>query len=207
MITPSTITNFNRTEAELEEFLMFAILVAGKGAEQQAKKLDAYLKTITAMDMGLGKKWTPFNGLEYTIQLEDFFRDHHKKEINLLDSQMKKHKLGQYNRIGNAFREILKFKGRLKKVTIEELESVKGIGSKTARFFVLHSRPDAQVAVLDTHILKWLNEKGYKGIPKATPPKKKYAEIEKLFLTEAIIHQMTPADLDLTIWKSYATKA
>ena len=39
MITPTTITNYNRTEAELEEFLMFAILVAGKGAEQQALKL------------------------------------------------------------------------------------------------------------------------------------------------------------------------
>jgi thermostable 8-oxoguanine DNA glycosylase len=51
-----------------------------------------------------------------------------------------------------------------------------------------------------------MSEKGYK-VPKATPPKKKYSEIEKLFLQEAINHQMTPADLDLTIWKSYATKA
>jgi endonuclease III len=91
-------------------------------------------------------------------------------------------------------------------VTIEELESVYGVGSKTARFFVLHSRPDANVACLDTHILKWLNEKGY-NVPKSTPSKKKYSEIEKLFLQEAIIHQMTPADLHLTIWKSYATKA
>ena len=123
----------------------------------------------------------------------------------MLDRAMKMHKLGQYNRISNAFKGILKFKDNLKNVTIDELEGIKGIGSKTARFFILHSRPDAKVAVLDTHILKWLNEKGYK-VPKATPAKKKYAEIEKLFLTEAINHQMTPADLDLTIWKSYATK-
>ena len=183
---------------------MFAILVAGKGAEQQAKKLDAFLDTIMSMGMG-AEDYTPFDGLGYSISIEEFFKDRHKQEINLLDRQMKMHKLGQYNRVGHAFKEILKFKGKLKKVTIEELESVKGIGSKTARFFVLHSRPDAKVAVLDTHILKWLNEKGYK-VPKATPAKKKYAEIEKLFLTEAINHQMTPADLDLSIWKSYATK-
>jgi len=188
MITPTTITNYNRTEEELEEFLMFAILVAGKGAEQQAKKLDAFLKH--SMYINKGK---PFAHVKYLVHL------------GWLEIQMKEFKLGQYKRIGHAFKEILKFKGKLKKVTIEQLESVNGIGSKTARFFILHSRPDANVAVLDTHILKWMSEKGYK-VPKATPAKKKYAEIEKLFLTEAINHQMTPADLDLTIWKSYAKK-
>jgi thermostable 8-oxoguanine DNA glycosylase len=190
MITPTTITNYNRTEAELEEFLMFAILVAGKGAEQQAKKLDAFLKHCMYPQIG-----KPFAHIEYLVK------------NNWLELQMKEFKLGQYKRIGHAFREILKFKGRLKEVTIEELESISGIGSKTARFFILHSRPDANVAVLDTHILKWMSEQGYKSIPKATPPKKKYAEIENLFLQEAIRHQMTPADLDLTIWKSYAKKA
>ena len=197
MITPTTITNFNRTEAELEEFLMFAILVAGKGAEQQAKKLDAFLKQqqfANTISQEHGNTWTPFDELELQIQ-NDY-----------LDRNMRKYKLGQYNRIGKAFRGILKFKDNLKNVTIEQLESIKGIGSKTARFFVLHSRPDAQVGVLDTHILKWLTEKGYK-VPKATPPKKKYAEIEKLFLQEATFHLMSPADLDLAIWKSYATKA
>jgi len=189
MITPTTITNYNRTEAELEEFLMFAILVAGKGAEQQARKLDAFLKHC--MHKEKGKPFALISRLS---------------SMGWLEIQMKEFKLGQYKRIGHAFKEILKFKGRLSKVTIEQLESIKGIGSKTARFFILHSRPDANVAVLDTHILKWMSEKGYKSIPKATPPKKKYAEIEKLFLQEAIIHQMTPADLDLTIWKSYATK-
>ena len=194
MITPTTITNYNRTEEELEEFLMFAILVAGKGAEQQAKKLQSFL-WLLVNGFGHPKNSTPFELLQYAIN------------SNQLEYTMMVCKLGQYRRIGHAFTEILKFKGNLKNVTIEELESISGIGSKTARFFILHSRPDANVAVLDTHILKWMNEQGYKNIPKATPPKKKYTEIEKLFLQEAIRHQMTPADLDLTIWKSYATKA
>jgi thermostable 8-oxoguanine DNA glycosylase len=191
MITPTTITNYNRTEAELEEFLMFAILVAGKGAEQQAKKLDTFLTVANMLNQ------SPFEYIQDKLD-----------GVGLsLDFIMRACKFGQYNRIGHAFREILKFKGKLKNVTIEELESISGIGSKTARFFILHSRPDANVAVLDTHILKWLSKQGYKNIPKATPAKKKYAEIERYFLAEAIFHDTTPADLDLTIWKSYATKA
>jgi thermostable 8-oxoguanine DNA glycosylase len=193
MITPTTITNYNRTEAELEEFLMFAILVAGKGAEQQAKKLHNFL-WLAERGFGLPKDTTPFEYLEYLIK------------GNNLTYVMMTCKLGQYKRLLTAFLGIVRFKGNLKNVTIDELESISGIGSKTARFFILHSRPDANVAVLDTHILKWMSEKGYK-VPKATPPKKKYAEIEKLFLQEAMFHQMTPADLDLTIWKSYAKAA
>ena len=190
MIDPTKITNFNRTEAELEEFLMFAILVAGKTAKTQAKKLDQFLST--AKKFGLPSDTTPLQYLDYLAR------------SNYLSSVMVNCKLGQYNRLETAFRGVLTFKGDLKKITAQDLESVKGIGSKTARFFILHSRPDANVAVLDTHILKWMSEQGYKSIPKATPPKKKYAEIENLFLQEAIRHQMTPADLDLRIWKSYA---
>jgi thermostable 8-oxoguanine DNA glycosylase len=189
MINPTQITNYNRTEAELEEFLMFAILVAGKGAEMQAKKLDAFLTFCLHKHRN-----KPFAHIKHLVNM------------GWLEIHMKQFKLGQYKRVGNAFKEILKFKGRLKTVTIEQLESISGIGSKTARFFILHSRPDANVAVLDTHILKWMNEQGYKNIPKATPPKKKYGEIEKLFLQEAIRHQMTPADFDLMIWKSFSQK-
>jgi thermostable 8-oxoguanine DNA glycosylase len=186
MITPNQITNFNRTESELEEFLLFAILVAGKGAEQQARKLDAFLKHCMYKQIG-----KPFKQIE---ELDNW---------GWLEIKMKQFKLGQYKRIGHAFREILKFKGRLKKVTIEELESVKGIGSKTARFFVLHSRPDANVACLDTHILKWMKYLGY-DVPKQTPNKKKYGEVERWFLLEAENRKMTPADLDLQVWKDYA---
>jgi thermostable 8-oxoguanine DNA glycosylase len=169
---------------------MFAILVAGKGAEQQAKKLDAFLSF--KKKLGLPDDTTPFEFLEYISK--GFW----------LRNTMHLHKLGQYKRLESAFKGILQFKGRLKNVTIDELESIKGIGSKTARFFVLHSRPNVEVAVLDTHILKWLSIVTRIGMPKSTPPKKKYKEIEQLFLTEARIRNMTPADLDLHIWKSYA---
>jgi thermostable 8-oxoguanine DNA glycosylase len=183
MITPTTITNFNRTEAELEEFLMFAILVAGKGAEQQAKKLGEFLWNASDRN--------PFDYIQWL--------DNKDQLINCMEAC----KLGQYKRIGHAFREILKFKNRLKLISLEELESVKGIGSKTARFFVLHSRPNSNCAVLDTHILKWLKNLGY-NVPKSTPSKKYYNQIENWFLDEADKRNLSPADLDLMIWKSYA---
>lgn len=187
MINPTQITNYNRTESELEEFLMFAILVAGKTAKTQAQKLENFLRPYTRVGT------TPFEGLQHLI------------DIGALVTQMRFGRLGQYTRIAEAFRGILQFKGKLKTVSVEELESVKGIGSKTARFFILHSRKDARHAVLDVHILKWMREQGYSA-PKQTPTKKKYAVLEAIFLTEAWKHEMTPADFDLMIWKSFSQK-
>lgn len=205
MINPTEITNYNRTEAELEEFLLFAILVAGKTAKTQAKKLNEFLQTIGAMNMG--RKSSPFNDIKHSLQLQKFFKEQHNDDVDLLGHQMRKHGLGQYNRIGQAFRGILKFKGKLKTITVQDLESVKGIGSKTARFFILHSRPDAQIACLDVHILKWLDDLSYPNIPLATPSKNRYGIIEQYFLKEARNRGVSPADLDLRIWKSYSQKA
>jgi thermostable 8-oxoguanine DNA glycosylase len=189
MITPATITKYDRTEEELEEFLMFAILVAGKSAEQQARKLDEFLKRCMYPQIG-----KPFAHIEFL------------DKRGWLEIHMKEFKLGQYQRIGKAFRGILKFKGKLKTVTVQDLESIPGIGSKTARFFVLHSRLNQQYAVLDTHILKWMGSLGH-NVPKSTPTKKTYAILEKIFLCIAEARKMTPADLDLTIWKEYSKTA
>jgi len=189
MITPTSITNYNRTEAELEEFLMFAILVAGKTAKTQAKKLEEFLSS--KKDLGLPEDTTPFQFLQYLIN------------GNNLTNLMMKHKLGQYKRLLRAFRGILWFKGNLKNVSVDDLESITGIGSKTARFFVLHSRPNQRVAVLDTHILKYLKSMGC-AVPKTTPSKFKYKVIEQWFLQMADSMNMSVADYDLHIWKTYA---
>jgi thermostable 8-oxoguanine DNA glycosylase len=192
MIIPTEITNYNRTEDELEEFLMFAILVAGKTAKTQAKKLEEFLA-----DRPKNKLGNPCSPFEYI---------NHLCMTNSLTTQMMKHKLGQYKRLYRAFSGMLRFEGWLDEISVADLESVNGIGSKTARFFVLHSRPDARVAVLDTHILKYLKAFGL-DVPKTTPSKKKYAEIEKLFITIADSMAVSIAELDLHIWKSFSQKA
>ena len=190
MITPTTITNYNRTQEELEEFLLFAILVAGKKANQTAKKLDSFLAKRKKFGV---KNMSPFQFIEYL------------DKVNLLLPVVHSVKFGQYNRITNVFREILKYKDRLDFVTPYELEQIKGIGSKTSRFFVLHSQPTKSYAVLDTHILRWLRDHGVDA-PKSTPNGKKYLKLEKRFLWYASAYGITPAELDLQIWTTYSKK-
>ena len=113
--------------------------------------------------------------------------------------------MGQYTRIVNAFREVAKLPS-LTTITVSELEMVRGIGPKTARFFVLHSRPNQQIAVLDTHILAWMRSNGVNA-PKATPTLKRYLVLEDYFLREAWSRGMSPADLDLAIWKEKSQKS
>jgi thermostable 8-oxoguanine DNA glycosylase len=190
MITPTNITNYNRTQEELEEFALFTILVAGKKADQTAQKLDLFLskrKEFGAEDL------SPFEFIEYLVR------------GSLLTPTLKSVKFGQYNRIFNAFKEITKHKNRLDFVTPYELEQINGIGSKTSRFFVLHSRANQNYAVLDTHILRWLRDHGVDA-PKSTPSGKKYEELEKRFLTYAREYGIKPAELDLQIWTSYSKK-
>src|SRR5690606_28462084 len=92
-------------------------------------------------------------------------------------------KLGQYHRLSKCFRESVQtLDGSLKTCSVEDLESITGVGPKTARFFVLHSRPNSRIAVIDTHILKYLRTQGIDA-PKGTPPKgEKYSRFEGEFI-------------------------
>ena len=184
MIDPTKVTNYNRTSAELEEFMLFAIIVAGKGAFQQAKKLEAFLAP-SRPDM------SPFAYITYL--------EHEGK----LDEALRSVKMGQYHRIGSAFRGVANFFARDSKVTlsIRLLECIRGAGMKTARFFFMHSLPNQRLACLDTHILKWLGEKGHE-VPKQTPNGIKYLKLEEIFLGYADQMSKSPADLDLEIWNS-----
>jgi thermostable 8-oxoguanine DNA glycosylase len=87
-----------------------------------------------------------------------------------------------------------------------DLESIAGVGPKTARYFIMYSRPNAQVAALDTHILRWLQMQGYDA-PKATPSSPEtYRRLEKAFLLECERRGRAPNDLDLEIWKTMRSK-
>ena len=192
MIDPAKITNFNRTSEELEEFLLFAIVVAGKSAYQQAEKLDKFLSKWSKY------RYTPFGAIR-TMDMD-----------GSLDFFLKEVKMGQYQRISSAFRGVARYFRHnpdserfhpLQEVKVKHLECFKGIGMKTSRFFVMHSRRSNayDYACLDTHILRWLGSKGHE-VPKTTPSGAKYLELEKLFLDYANKMNMLPAVLDLQIW-------
>lgn len=188
MVDFLNITNFNRTKEELEEFLIFSILVAGKKADSTAKKLDLFLSG--APDFGYYGK-SPLDYLGHLVA------------TGQLEEALKTYRLGQYTRLNAAFTEILRFRDRLGKVSVKLLETVTGIGPKTARFFCLHSRKDIKVAALDTHILHFMRDLGY-AAPHTTPTGDKYRYWEKVFLELCENADKTPQDYDLEIWKKYS---
>jgi hypothetical protein len=183
MIDPTDVTKFDRTQAELEEWWLFSVLVAGKTAATQARLLERFLTSIP-------KKGSPFEkvaSLASTGALED---------------HMKEARLGQYSRLVPCFTQSLALD--LRNDPIEAFEAIHGVGPKTARMFLMHSRPNQRLAAIDTHVLKHLREKGF-AAPKTTPPAGKlYRKLEEQFLMLADEAGESPADYDLRVWKSYA---
>jgi thermostable 8-oxoguanine DNA glycosylase len=187
MVNPESVTNFYRNDIELQEYFLFCIIVAGKTAFIQAQKLEQFLKPAWLKGM------TPFEYIEWL------------DSENKLDIMIREAKLGQYKRITEIFRRAIKLD--LRKVTVEQLEKIPGIGPKTSRFFVLHSRRNQNYAVLDTHILRWLNEAIGVDTPKATPQSRSsYKKLEKIFLEQCYSRGITPEELDLSIWNERARR-
>lgn len=178
MIDPNKITNYGRTQAELEEFALFAICVAGKRADLTAKKVDAFMQLLNQKHPGV----RPFHAI-------------YREGLAQVRAMLEQVRMGQYTRISSAFIAVSGVD--MQHTGVVWLEST--VGPKTARFILLHSRPNQRFAVLDTHILSWMRSKGIKT-PKTTPPAgKRYNELEKQFL--ALIGDKNVADADLAIWR------
>jgi len=183
MIDENNVTKFNRTKAELQEFLLFGMCVAGKTASVQSKKLDEFL--------GLVNGECPFEKIQKMM------------DAGTLKSNLKRVKMGKYRTLVPGFSQLATDSPNLKTISKEELETYTGIGPKTSRYFILHSRENAKVACLDTHILKWMKSLGY-DVPKSTPSGKRYLDIETKYLNECRKRKRHPAHLDLAIWKRYS---
>ena len=182
-IDSHNITNYNRNIEDLQAFWLFGILVAGKKSKVQARKLAAFL--IPAWKFNE----TPINYIERLLR------------NGTLLKIMQYHKLGQYTRIFKSFTQSIGMD--LEYCTVADLETVHGVGSKTSRFFLLHSRKNQRYAVLDTHILKWMGGKLGIDVPKSTPSGNRYRRLEEIFLDYCQQRNLTPAELDLQIWSQY----
>jgi thermostable 8-oxoguanine DNA glycosylase len=179
MINPNSITKYDRTDKELLEFWLFCILVAGKKSSWAANKVEELDRIF---------------GIEVLFQLDKA----------LIKNMLMLCSAGQYDRISSAVHESKSID--LRKVGLLELMQIKGIGPKTAAFFLTHSREGESIPVLDTHILKYIRSKGYPA-PKQTPQApNKYNELGKLFieLSNKDYPNTSLAERDLEIWKSYA---
>ena len=183
LIDPKNIINFDRTPDEVEAFYLFCVLVAGKNAQIQAHKLAEFLEPAAELGM------TPFEYIKGLLYLDK------------LDEEIRAHKLGQYKRLHKCFEQSIEL--NLAECTLEELEGVFGVGLKTARFFLVYTREDSEYAVLDTHIIRWMNESFGFDHPRVTPGAKLYVQLEELFVFYAREIGKTVAELDLGIWKQY----
>jgi len=174
------------TQKTREEWFLFGICVAGKGARQTQMKLGAFLDDLAYLYC----KRSPFELVKVAVN-----------NGSLLD-MLKKHKMGQYARIEKAFEGMIRVD--TKTITLEELEAIYGVGPKTARMLLLYTRPDLDIIPLDTHILKWLRAHGYNA-PKSTPAAgPKYRELELAFIKEGRKRKYTPKEWDTLVWKYYA---
>lgn len=193
MIDPANITKFDRTEEELQEFLLFCVMVQGKKSDIQSVKLNHFLTWLAHYT---GER-TPFDMVKIALGVED-----DETGETLLVQALRKFGLGQYTRLCQALAEIVDLPD-LRTVTVETLVKCFAIGPKTARFFVVHSRPNQRYAILDTHVLKWLRSRGV-PTPKLTPQGDLYGHLEKIFLTFVLASGKSVAEFDLEIWREYA---
>lgn len=210
MVDPQNVTNYQRSDAELEEFLIFCVAVAGKTAMITAPKVHEFCENIQNRVGYLmpQREAPPLACIVFALR-----RDYE----NLIWEEMTKVKLGKYQTMMKMFRylETVYDTLNLRKVTVAELEQVPGIGMKTSRFFVLHTNPAAPpMAVLDTHILKFLRE-SYNILDvglKSTPTSRRaYLNYERTFIDTFKWYKDngfrgTLADFDLMIWVYYNNK-
>lgn len=185
LVDPTSVTNYNCSYEELELLILWWILAAGKNGVTSARCLDALLNKWE------GKLNSPFE----IIKRID-------KQSNL-PVEMKNQGIGCYNNKAKSFKDLISKNLDLKRCSLEELEAVRGIGPKTARCFLLHSRKGQRYAGLDTHALSYMRDLGF-NVPKSTPVAKKYKELEQTFLQLADISGISAADFDLMIWNVYS---
>lgn len=184
--------DYRKTPRELQTALIYSLIVAGKSANFAD---TATVRLLVELKKRAGEG-TPFDQIRRL--------DNESNESLLL--ALKKARTGNYRKMDRALREIVHSTIRLDTCGPDQLEQVSGIGPKTARFFIIWTRPNAKYAALDVHILRWLREvAGVEFAPKHTPPSGKlYQRLEHIFIEQAGERGLTPRQLDEQIWLMYS---
>ena len=189
-------TKYSRSVSELIEFLLWTTCTPGKSSEEITPKFNALCVEHSPLDVI-------------------------RKPLSEIKNILKDFKIGQYTRISKAWDSIGKDSINGQKISSgkflehaprDHFTIIPGLGMKTASFFVMSNRKWAEIATLDTHILKWLSrEFPMFEIPKVTPSNKhQYVQVEALFvgaasmLTKRDGQPYTCAELDLAIWKEFS---
>lgn len=189
---PGTVYNpfvFDATDHQLQRMLMTGVVVAGKVARQQQDKLDQFEVLLWRR---AEKAATVFNAMLQVANMDGW---------SGVEDMLRKVKMGQYTRVIAAFRGMVEAKLDLRTCSRDDLVKIPGIGLKTASFFIMFTRRNANIACLDTHILAYMREHNmHPQVPRSTPPPKLYLELEKVWLFHCKEINRDPAELDFEIW-------
>jgi thermostable 8-oxoguanine DNA glycosylase len=167
-------------------------MVFNKNANQTADKLEELLNWCHNIDIDHFKTMNHFEAIRNKL------KRHSAVEI------VTKFRFGNTTVKAAGLEQLVNSEFNLRTCSVDELETISGFGMKTARYFILHTRKNARVACLDTHVLKWMKRFPYMfgEIKKGQPSRKRYLELEKDFLEICDNSKVTPAKLDLYIWNS-----
>jgi len=187
MIDPNKITNYHRTVAELEEFLIFSICVANKPAKRIAIAVDRLLSKV-------------FLQPNYLTKIHQYCR---RQGIGRFAALLHSCGITPHNQKAAFLYSAARVNLNLYTCTLEQLMEIKGVSHKTANFFLTHSREGYDYPVLDTHILRFLRDCGVDA-PMATPQSpKRYKELAEEFM-RFVPDGVTIADYDLYLWRKYS---
>lgn len=192
MIIPENFTNYELSDKELEEHILFCLMVFNKNANQTAVKLEKFLDWCHNIDIDHFKTMSHFQVVRNKL------KRHSAVEM------VTKFRFGNTTVKAAGLEQLVNSGFNLRTCSVDELETISGFGMKTARYFALHTRKDARVACLDTHVLKWMKKFPFifGEIKKGQPSRKRYLELEKDFLEVCDTSNVSPAELDLEIWNS-----
>ena len=193
MIDPKKVTDYNRNEWQLQEWLLYCVCVAGKKSEIESPKVRRF-----CLDPRFGFNLKPFDLIRKLLGVSSVEEDG-------LMQHLKKYKIAPYKQRYNSFVDAVRLlPDNLSEVTIDDLQEVRGISTKTSRFFLTHSREDFDEPVLDAHILRFLKEEGYR-VPTSTPQNPtEYARVANIFRRIANYEGKSVTDLDLEVWTQYS---
>lgn len=178
--------NLVRPVSNTSELALFACSVQGKQSAVQADKLNnLFCSLYEIFSVYEGKPFACIRALT-DDELED---------------ALKSVGLGQYTRLHKAFRQLSDYKDE-HKFTLHELLAIFGIGPKTARF-ILGYGWNEPVAILDTHILKFLRANGIPAPVNTPQDPNEYARLETAFLRLANAKGLSLLDMDTEVWKTH----
>lgn len=186
MIDPFKL-KFEINDKNCQYMLIFSICVAGKKAKVIQKALNKLYS------IHLQENEMPF---DMFLRLDNFIT---------IEFLLKNYGIGCYTLKAECIREIINSNVNLHEKDLEYWKKFRGMGYKTINYYLMQLYPSEPRACLDTHILKFLREKGH-DVPKATPGNaKRYKEIEQIFL-QYVPSNKTPQEFDLEIWTKFASQ-